>query len=256
MTGYTHRLPTREWTNPRATRGEAGASTGSCNQWMQGKLDSLVLFTLRCIDVRGVRKDLWFYLTISVSNVLLFCVCFRGTAYSPLPPRLWRTSCLCCVPGASLLAHPQKSPRILACSEWPCGVWLQWSTFCTPAVRPRGRWRSGQYWTVTSSCWIGTGHRTASREICRAGRITSLPFSNKCWVREYLPFTIFFIHDFLLWNTNEDILKSVSALHPTDHFNFWLKTVYIYIFKKNRLCFAEHNYNNYLVIVIKVSKGA
>ncbi len=195
-------------------------------------------------DFRGISDFTTTYLTISVCNVLLLCV-FRGTAFSPSPPRLWRTSCLCCVPGASLLPHPRKSPRILGCSKLPCGAWLQWSTFCTPAAQPRGRWRSGQYWIVTSSCSTGTGHQTASREICRTGRITSLPFSNICWVREYLP-SLFNPILIFFCGTQLKIFSKMSQ-HCTP---LTLVKNPLYIFYKNLLLCSAEQIKSYRFVMI------
>lgn len=101
MTGYTHRLPTREWTNPRAARGETGASTGSCNQWMQGKWDSLVLFTLTCINAWGISEG---SLILQPHTLLYQCV---------------MCCCLCVSEERPSLHHPPGC-------EWPhvCAAFL------------------------------------------------------------------------------------------------------------------------------------
>lgn len=119
MTGYTHRLPTREWTNPRAARGETGASTGSCNQWMQGKWDSLVLFTLTCINAWGISEGSLILQphTLLYQCVMCCCLCvFQRNGLLSITPQavkdlmsVLRSWCL--TPASS--AQEPKDPWLL-----------------------------------------------------------------------------------------------------------------------------------------------
>lgn len=89
------------------------------------------------------------------------CVC-RRMACSPSHSTQWRISCLCCAHGASVL--PKMSPKIHKCCASRCAAWPLWSTCCTAAAQPKGRWRLRPCSTTISSCSTGTDLQRASRE--------------------------------------------------------------------------------------------
>lgn len=102
---------------------------------------------------------------------------FRRMACSPSPLTLLRTCSQCFERGA---AGPPQNPRARGSRGWPCSAWRQWSTSFTPAARQSGRWRSGPYWTATSSSSTGTVLLAVRSRTGRAGKTAWSPFKAKC----------------------------------------------------------------------------